>query len=577
MSDSIRDIEERQNRFELSALLETTRLLIESYDLDFVLNHLLLILMGKLLITRGAILIYDHDNFYKVVKIKGPMNMNENDIVELPDSKELREGLFHEMGPGELKVLPCTDVSNAQHIIVTLKTSNQHIGFLCLGPKATKSPLSPREKDFLQTLTVMASVAIYNSELFEDLTESNRNLDRKVQELHTLFDISKEFNLTVDREQIVRIFKFALLGQMFVRTFFFIMEHNGKRSIIAQNGIRYKPTQSEINSVFKSFDSSSFYNDGLSNDTSPFIQKNNIHLIVPLYIQDKKTALIGVGPRGNNEDYTETDGNFLVSLGNLTIMSIQKTWLLEERIEKERMEKELGIARTIQEGLFPANVPALPGLDIAARNIPSRQVGGDYYDFVPDDDSNLTIAIGDVTGKGVPASLIMANMQALLHTLTPLDLPLEIKTGRMNDIIYKNTPSDTFVTFFWGYWDLKSRIFHYINAGHNPPLVFHQDSNKPDSLTTGGLILGAVPTLQSYQSDDVSFREGDILVLYTDGVTEARNSEDEEYEEERLIACVNKHKQLPSSDILSKIVNDVIHFSDNNIADDLTLIVIKVT
>ena len=576
MSENIRDIEERQSRFELSALLETTRLLIESYDLDFVLNHLLLIVMGKLLITRAAILIYDHDDFYRVVKAKGPVYMRENDIVQLPDSKELREGLFHEMGPGQLKVLPCSEAGSIPHIIITLKTSNQHIGFLCLGPKATKESLNAREKDFIQTLTVMASVAIYNSELFEDLTQSNRNLDRKVQELHTLFDISKEFNFTVDREQIVRIFKFALLGQMFVRTFFFVMEHNGKRTMIAQNGLKHKPTQSEINNVFKGYDNISFYKDGISNDASSFISENNIRLVVPLYIQDKKTALIGVGPRGNSEDYSETDGNFLVSLGNLTIMSIQKTWLLEERIEKERMEKELGIARTIQEGLFPSNIPTLPGLDIAARNIPSRQVGGDYFDLIPDDHSNLTIAVGDVTGKGVPASLIMANMQALLHTLTPLELTLEQKTGRMNDIIYKNTPLDTFVTFFWGYLDQKTTTLHYINAGHNPPLVFHQDDNEPDKLTTGGLILGAIPTLQPYQSADVTFKKGDVFIMYTDGVTEARNDKDEEYEEEGIIACVNKHKHSSATDILSSIFDDVILFSNNNIADDLTLIVIKV-
>ena len=576
MPESIRDIEERQSRFELSALLETTRLLIESYDLDFVLNHLLLIVMGKLLITRAAILIYDHDDFYRVVKAKGPVIMHENDIVQLPDSKQLREGLFHEMAPGELQVLPCSEVGDMPHIIITLKTSNQHIGFLCLGPKATKEPLSAREKDFIQTLTVMASVAIYNSELFEDLTRSNRNLDRKVQELHTLFDISKEFNFTVDREQIVRIFKFALLGQMFVRTFFFVMEHNGKRTMIAQNGLKHKPSQSEVNDIFKRYDTTSFYNDAVFADSSPFISDNNIHLIVPLYIQDKKTALIGVGPRGNNESYSETDGNFLVSLGNLTIMSIQKTWLLEERIEKERLEKELGIARTIQEGLFPSEIPTLPGLDIAARNIPSRQVGGDYFDLVPDDHSNLTVAVGDVTGKGVPASLIMANMQALLHTLTPLELSLERKTGRMNDIIYKNTPSDTFVTFFWGYLDLKTCTLHYINAGHNPPLVFHQDRDEPEKLSVGGLILGAIPTLQPYQSADVTLKKGDVFIMYTDGVTEARNNKDEEYEEGGLIDCINRHKQSSASEILSNIVDDVVRFSNNNLIDDLTLIVIKV-
>lgn len=567
-------MEERQNRLELSALLETTRLLIESYDLSFVLNHLLLIIMGKLLITRAAVLIHDHDDFYRIIRKKGSIKIPEDELIRIPGADLLQEDFFYEPGPGELPVFSPADPDSAS-VLVTLKTGSRHIGFLCLGPKATGNSLNARERDFLQALAVMASVAIYNSQLFENLTLSNRNLDRKVQELHTLFDISREFNLTTDREQIIRVFKFALLGQMFVRTFFFVMKHNGNMVLLAHNGLRYNPSPADITCIFNHFDRISFP-DSLRRKEESILNENDIRLVVPLYLQDEKVALIGVGAKENDEAYTETDGNFLAALGNLAVMSIQKTRLLEERIEKERLERELVIARTIQQRLFPAEIPEMSGLDVAVRNVASSQVGGDYFDLITDEDARLTIAIGDVTGKGVPASLIMANMQALLHAFAPLELSLEQKTAQMNDIIYKNTPPDTFVTFFWGCLDSGTGMFQYVNAGHNPPLVFHQDGEQPMELATGGLLLGAFPAHRPYASATVELRPGDLLVLYTDGITEARDSEDKEYGEDGLTACVNEHKHQSASEVLESIVEDVIRFSDAGIADDLTLMILKI-
>ncbi|MEX0994877.1 MAG: PP2C family protein-serine/threonine phosphatase [Balneolaceae bacterium] len=264
------------------------------------------------------------------------------------------------------------------------------------------------------------------------------------------------------------------------------------------------------------------------------------------------------------------------SLGNLAILSIQKTQFLEERIEKERLEEELNIAKTIQQGLLPDPVPDIPTLELAAKNVSSRQVGGDYFDVVQTPDSNYILAIGDVTGKGVPAALLMANLQSMLHVLLPVDISLSDATGRINNLIYENTPSDKFITFFWGKYFTDEKRLRFVNAGHNPPLLLRQDSNELEELSEGGLILGAMPSMSPYQETDVYFNRGDLVVFFTDGVTESFSEEDEEYGEERLHKVILKHRELSAGDLQQKIIDDVLDFSNGKLSDDMTLIVFKV-
>lgn len=575
MSKDESELDERHSRFELKTLLDTSRLLIESHDVDFVLSNLLLITMGKLLITKGALLLYQPElQNYKIARTKGRTGLEENDQIDIKQCSEFQKETFFEYNevnrsfPEELSRL-------GFRIVINLKTSDHHLGLLCLSKKANGKRFTTREKNFVESLAIMSAVAISNSQLFTELKQTNRQLDRKVQELHTLFDISKEFNITTSREQILRTFKFALMGQMFVRSFFFIMDRNGEKSVIARSGLKSAPGNDVMNSLFNMPDDIIEVNNDLYQQI-PFLRNHKIKLLIPLRVQDQKIALIGVGQRANKEPYTESDFNFLVSLGNLTVVSVQKTYLLEERIEKERMEKELGIARTIQQGLFPSQLPNIKDIDIHAQNMPSQQVGGDYYDLIPVIDDHLYyLAIGDVTGKGVPAALIMANIQAILQTLAPLDIDIEEKTRRINDIIYRNTPVDKFVTFFWAKIDSEQRKFTYVNAGHNPPLLFKEGMKDPIKLDKGGLILGAMPSMSPYLKEEINLDPGDLIVFYTDGVTEARNESDEELEESGLIDIINNHRSLSAKELTQAIIADVKTFSGNQLGDDLTMIVLK--
>ena len=275
------------------------------------------------------------------------------------------------------------------------------------------------------------------------------------------------------------------------------------------------------------------------------------------------------------EAYSQTDIEFLSSLGNLAIISIENARLFREAIEKQKMEDELLIAREIQKGLLPDKLPFIKGFLTDAVNISSKQVGGDYYDLIPISATRYVIAIGDVSGKGTPASLLMANMQATIRALVPLDLSLSELTKRVNNLMCRNTGSDRFITFFWGIVDTEAKSLNYVNAGHNPPYIFRSNGTI-DRLDKGGIILGVMQTMIPYEEDTVLLREGDVFLLFTDGVSEAMDKEGNEYGEDRLEKVARESLKLPPDAILSNIVSSVKeHARDTVQSDDITMIVIK--
>lgn len=564
--------EERHSRFELRTLLETSRLLIESQDPDFVLNNLLLITMGKLLVPKGMILIHKPgDEAYFASKSKGRGWLAEGEELKAEFSPSILETSVI-YGEGFKEVFETIGIDPGS-VLFNLKTSNHHLGFLCLGPKGNQQPLTEHEIEFIESLSIISSVAIANSRMFQELRHINRRLDRKVHDLNTLLELSKDFNLMVDQNDIARSFKFAMLGQMLIRTFFFALDVHGEKRIIAISGVKDEPEAEQLDKLFQLEDITHVN----GTEDCPFLEENNIQLVIGLRFQNEKIGLVGVGQRANKEGYGDSEVNFLQSLGNLALLTIQKTLLLEERIEKERLEEELNLAKTIQEGLLPNPIPTIDGFDISAINVSSRQVGGDYFDLLKMEDNGHLIAIADVTGKGVPASLLMANLQSMLHALAPLDVSLEEASGRINDIIHDNTPADKFITFFWGKLSPDKKRFKYVNAGHNPPMLFREGMSDPELLEEGGVILGAMPTLMPYSCSEIEFKKDDLLVFFTDGVTEAMNpAQTEEYEEDRLIECVNKNREKSSSEIMAAIIDDINDFSNNIQYDDITMIVLKV-
>lgn len=251
----------------------------------------------------------------------------------------------------------------------------------------------------------------------------------------------------------------------------------------------------------------------------------------------------------------------------------------EEALERARLESELAAARKIQERLLPDEMPEFSGFEIAGISLPSQQVGGDYFDFLDIGTGQLGIAIADVSGKGMPAALLMANLQASLHAQVIKPGNVAEMVSRINNQLVRSTDPNMFATFFYGILDRSQSSFTLANAGHNPPLLFRR-GGKIEHLEAGGLVLGFLPD-QKYLQQTVDIETGDIIVLYTDGITEAVGSSGEKlsenlFGEERLIEAVQHNSNKSAREIQSSILDAIAaHTANIPQSDDITLVVIK--
>jgi len=244
--------------------------------------------------------------------------------------------------------------------------------------------------------------------------------------------------------------------------------------------------------------------------------------------------------------------------------------------EKERFQKELDIARGIQQSFLPESVPTIPGIDLAGFNAPALEVGGDFYDFIPVGDHNWGLVIADVSGKGVPAALFMALSRTLIRATTARTEDPACSIEEANRLIFGDAKTSMFVTLFYAVLDIRNRTLTFVNAGHNPPILSPAGGANVVLLQAKGIAIGVLPDI-SLESVQIPLHSGDIIVLYTDGVTEAVNDKDEEYGIERMTTVVTASHHLAAKEIIAAIVADVGRFAGSRPQyDDITLMVIRV-
>lgn len=247
-----------------------------------------------------------------------------------------------------------------------------------------------------------------------------------------------------------------------------------------------------------------------------------------------------------------------------------------ETAQRERLNRELEIAKEVQEHLFPQTLPVVAGLDYCGRCKPAREVGGDYYDFLKLSQAKLGIAIGDVSGKGIGAALLMASLEASLRALASLGSDLAELITRVNRVIYESSSANRYATLFYAEYNPRAYQLSYVNAGHNPPVILRKSAaNQVFRLETGGPVVGLLP--QSYQQDAFSLIPGDLVVLFTDGVSESMNSRDEEWGEARLIEFAKSCYGLPAIEVMTRIFAAAEGFAAGAAQhDDMTLVVLRV-
>ncbi len=305
-------------------------------------------------------------------------------------------------------------------------------------------------------------------------------------------------------------------------------------------------------------------------------------LLLPLSTRDKLLGFISLGPKRSDEPYSGTDLRLLKSVAAQTGLALENARLMsaiaDEVAQRERLNREVEIAREVQERLFPQTLPPIAGIDYAGACRPALGVGGDYYDFLALPSGQLGIAIGDVSGKGIAAALTMASLQASLRgeaTRAPENLAALM--SNVNHLVYEASSSNRYATFFYGQYNPATRQLNYVNAGHNPPMLFHRSVGawQISRLETGGTVVGLLESFP-YEQGSLKIEPGDVFIAFTDGISESMNGIDEEWGEKALIDTVKACSGLSPSETIARIMQAADKFvAGAKQHDDMTLVVLQ--
>ena len=298
-------------------------------------------------------------------------------------------------------------------------------------------------------------------------------------------------------------------------------------------------------------------------------------MCVPLWNNKSVTGLIYVDRLIQERIFSEDDLSLLSSLANVAAIKLENAKLVEQMIEKKRMEHELAIAGDIQQNLLPTEAPTIEGWDITGTNTPCYTIGGDYFDFIQRPSGRLAFALGDVAGKGAGAALMMMVLRATVHSSAARkeNDVVSIMT-EANATMFHNSPEQAYVTFFVGDLDPKTGELFYVNAGHIPPIVYRAKSGEVDRLETGGTVVGMFETV-SFEQGKSMLDPGDTLIVFTDGISESWGADGEEFGEERVAELVKKNPKLSASELMNTIQEEVDSYATGRATDDRTLIVVK--
>ncbi len=298
-------------------------------------------------------------------------------------------------------------------------------------------------------------------------------------------------------------------------------------------------------------------------------------LAVPLSISETEIfGIVYADSPTTASTFGEDHLNILTTLASVASIRVENARLLEERFERERMERELELATEIQQTFQPSAPPIMVGYEFQGISFSCYEIGGDYYDFIPQKDGKMLIALGDVSGKGTAAALLMSSLHASIHAQVVANSSLKNSVEAINLYLAENTPSNRFITLFIAELDPTTGIVNYINAGHNPPLVGRADGSV-EQLESGGFPLGIIPTAE-FELGQTQLNAGDSLVIYSDGVTEANNLKEDEFGIERLIEVVGKNIKASASGMRDKVESALSSFTQTAPAnDDITLVIVK--
>jgi sigma-B regulation protein RsbU (phosphoserine phosphatase) len=444
--------------------------------------------------------------------------------------------------------------------------------------KADRDPLPAEEMEFFGELGVQLSIALGNARLYaEAMREKVQN--QLLLELSTQISSSLEMNRLLEQilDLVFQVVRYDAAGIYLVdkRTQWILRQTLRGYDPARDEAVRLKVGKGLIGWCVKT--GQGVIVSDVTTDPRYMNARDDTRseMVAPIRIGSE---VIGAFNLESDEPdaYEAEDMELLTAFASQAAVAIERTRLHEEVLEKRRLEEEVTIGQRIQRTFLPERNPELPNFDIAGANYSSELVGGDYYDFIRIADQQMGIVVGDVSGKGIAAALIMASFRASLIAEIRNNYAIRTIMTKVNRLLWESVEADRFVTALYGVLDITARRFTYVNAGHNPGFLYRAAADRFDSLDATGPLLGTLQTV-SFKERTVEIGPGDVLVLYTDGVTEAMNGSQEFFGEERLQEVVRRRKAEPAALVVRGIWDAVREFRQGDQDDDLTIVVLKGT
>ena len=419
------------------------------------------------------------------------------------------------------------------------------------------------------------------------LQEENRRLRRAVEELSVLNDLARAISASLNPDEI--------MGTIVRRS---LRAVNGEQGVITLVDKRSAdPSKTLVRAMLSSSQHEQFHlnqallgwmhlnkkplavHDPRSDERFRGVRWDDsirTVLCVPLVVKAELSGVLTVYNKKGGSAFSDDDLRLLAIIGAQSAQIVENARLNENEKLFLKMQEEVRLAARIQSDLLPSHVPEVPGYQLAGRNIPAQEVGGDHYDFIPVDDHRMAICLGDVSGKGLPASLLMSNLQATLRSQTfSTPSPREC-VQRSNTLLFQSTSPEKFVTLFYCLLDRSNHQLMFTNAGHEFPFLISREG-EIRRLQTGGLAVGMLESFP-FSEEAVAINPEDVLVIFSDGISEAMNSAHEPFGDQRLSETVKQHHTGSAEEMIDAIIASVrTHVSSAPQMDDITLVVVKRT
>jgi sigma-B regulation protein RsbU (phosphoserine phosphatase) len=552
---------------ELISLLDLTATLNSTLSANDILDAALLIVMGELQVSRGALYVRQPDGPFRLRSARGlppgaPEVIELEDVPERPVEPGVSQAAFGDLGLA---------------LICPVRKADRTIALLGLGPRPEGHTFGREEKGFLESLAACAATPIENGLMYDELHRVNQSLSVKVFQLNNLFDIGGELTSSLDEEAVKRLVITTVMGHFLTpRGALYLLGPKGL-DLVHVRGLR--PGEPpigippEATAEALALRGSSRVGDLDEGPLREGLARARFGLVVPLTEGERVSGLLAVGERASGAPFKDEDFDYAQALARQTQAALEGARLHRVALEKERQDRELQIAQDIQRSLFPRSRPTVEGLDLAAESRPCHQVGGDYYDFIPLDEGRLALVIADVSGKGTPASILMASVHASLRATAGTATPARV-LEKLNRFLCASTQESRYVTLFYAEIDPASWRLSYVTAGHIPPYLVRA-GGEVERLRAGGPVLGLIEDA-AFEEGDVELRRGDLLAAVTDGVTETVSAADEEFGDERVTASLRASREGASS-ALRDLVSAVEQWTDRpGFDDDLTALIVRV-